>query len=429
MVFPHTGAEASTNRSGSTLILTVSFILLAGMVTGALISAAVTHRRMADRYYQRERAFHIAEGAFESACQFIADGDGVLPAIFHTNGVLGGGQFHCTIRRTSDFSFAISATGVAGNVRWVVEAGRVEQPSWARYALWMDTNGRIYFIGGEEFFGHVHSNSRLYFDNTGGDGADFYDRCTSTENRYGGDTNGATFAYGLELNTDQDSMASVNFTSLYNKAVSVGLVVTGHTFVTLSGGVMRVTNQRQGWTNHTLSVDSNSLVYIASTDDGASSNRAGRLTVSGQVDGRITFVTDDDILLPTHLTYALHPSNAASDDAVGLVSRDDIWVDTTMPDNAQIHAAMMATGRANGENGSFGVVDYGSGSPRGNLNVWGSIVQEVRGAVGTFSGSGPATGYSKRYRFDRRFQTLAPPHYPRLATKLNISGWREGPGS
>lgn len=424
--------QARTARpgcEGSALILTVSFILLAGMVTGALMSAAVTHRRMADRSYQRERAFHVAEAGLEVACQVIAERGDFLPDPYYTNGSLGGAQFSCMIDRTSAYTYAISSTGVANNVKWVVRAKRVEQPSWAKYALWMDINGSIYFVGGEEFNGHVHSNSKVYFSNTGGDGAHFFDRMTSATNSYGGSTNGATFAYGLELNADQDTMASVNFTSLYNTAVAGGIVVTGHTFVVLTGTTMRVTNQRKGWTNFSITVGTNAIMYVATTTGGSSTNRAGRLMINGRLDGRATFVTEEDVMLRGHLTYATHPTNPACDDAIGLVSKDDIWVDTTMPNNAEIHAAMMATGQAAdpADSGSFGVVNHSSGSPRGDLNVWGSIVQEVRGAVGTFGSYGIKTGYAKMYSFDRRFLSNPPPYYPRLSSKLTLYDWREGP--
>ena len=98
-----------------------------------------------------------------------------------------------------------------------------------------------------------------------------------------------------------------------------------------------------------------------------------------------------------------------------------------MPNNANIHAAMMATGQLAADDGSFGVVNYSSGSARGDLNVWGSIVQEVRGAVGTFSGTGISTGYAKKYGYDTHFRNNPPPYYPRLGTKLSLADWRDGP--
>jgi hypothetical protein len=60
---------------------------------------------------------------------------------------------------------------------------------------------------------------------------------------------------------------------------------------------------------------------------------------------------------------------------------------------------------------SFGVDNYSSGSALGKLILYGSIQQEARGAVGTFSGSTVVSGYSKLYTWDPRLELVAPPSY------------------
>ncbi len=60
---------------------------------------------------------------------------------------------------------------------------------------------------------------------------------------------------------------------------------------------------------------------------------------------------------------------------------------------------------------SFGVDNYSSGGPLGRLYIYGSVQQEARGAVGTFSGSNLVTGYSKYYTWDPRLELVAPPSY------------------
>lgn len=413
-------------RDGSALLLTVSFIMITGLVTGALLNAATTHRRLADRAYHRERAFNLAEAGFEKACGAIIEHGELLPDPYCTNGTIGGASFACTVTRAADWTYRVASTGESHGVRWTVRSGRVEYPTWARFALWMDVNGPLYFIGGEEFHGHVHANTLFHFDNTAGDGADFYDRCTSAQGSFVGTTNGSTFAYGLELNADQDSLGSVDFSRLQTAARTIGLVVTGQTVVAFTGTAMQVTNERRGWTNHVVTVGTNFVLYVQN-DAGGNPNPEGRITVSGTLNGRITLVSEEDAYIAGHLTCASHPTNAGADDAIGIVSQDDIWIDPAAPDNLNVHASMMATGTTPGEDGSFGVIAFDTGVPRGNLEVWGSIVQEYRGAVGTFNSSGPVTGYSKRYHFDLRNATRAPPFYPRLSTKLLRTEWREGP--
>ena len=62
-------------------------------------------------------------------------------------------------------------------------------------------------------------------------------------------------------------------------------------------------------------------------------------------------------------------------------------------------------------NHSFLVNNYSSGSALGTLNMYGTIDQDWRGPVGTFNGSGIATGYAKNYQYDPRLVYLSPPYY------------------
>ena len=61
---------------------------------------------------------------------------------------------------------------------------------------------------------------------------------------------------------------------------------------------------------------------------------------------------------------------------------------------------------------SFAVNDYGVGGKTGTLNVYGSIDQDWRGAVGLVGG----TGYLKHYIWDSRLQYVTIPHYLTPAT-------------
>ena len=73
------------------------------------------------------------------------------------------------------------------------------------------------------------------------------------------------------------------------------------------------------------------------------------------------------------------------------------------------------------------MIDYDEGDPRGELMVHGGIVQDDRGAVGTFNtGTGQTThGYYKNYTYDTRFESDPPPEYPPLNNQLVFGTWRE----
>ncbi len=84
-----------------------------------------------------------------------------------------------------------------------------------------------------------------------------------------------------------------------------------------------------------------------------------------------------------------------------------------------IYSSIMAlkaykSGSTDVVDGYFTVEDYDSWSYSTNniLHVYGGIIQGYRGAVGTFSGSTPSTGFTKDYQYDNRFAFVAPPNFP-----------------
>lgn len=404
------------------------FVAVTALVSGGLLSAALTSRRLAHRDYNRERAMQAAEAGLECMCQTIQQTFGLLPTTVTTNGVLDGVTWSCTATKVAEYRFRLDSTGTVEGVKWCVHAAEVEAPSWAEFALWMDRNGVIYFGGGEVFYGRVHSNDMLYFDVVNGIGPAFYETLSSASNTFGGTTNGSIFDKGFLLNAQQDTMASVDFATLKTQAQTYGNLLSGNTFVTFNGNNMRISNTRAGWTNYNMAIGTNRIVYVQKASTGPTNTSAATLVLGGRLDGRVTFVTEDDISITNNITYASDPrTNAASDDALGLVSYDDIWVATNAPNNLEVFAAMMATGAMTNESGSFGVVGYNQGTVRGNLTVYGSIVQEVRGAVASGNSGGMTSGYVKNYSYDRRFSVQAPPYFPRLKTKLTMGQWREGP--
>jgi hypothetical protein len=155
---------------------------------------------------------------------------------------------------------------------------------------------------------------------------------------------------------------------------------------------------------------------------------AGKVYLNGgTLQGRMTIASEDDITIGGNIFYKSDPvANPNSTDALGLISKSDVWVGSTAPNNLQIHAAIMATGLTPGADGSFGVINYSTGSPRGTLTVYGGIVQEIRGAVGQTSGNGATHGYIKNYSYDSRFITKPPPYYPTISNQLSFAQWSEG---
>jgi Tfp pilus assembly protein PilX len=156
--------------------------------------------------------------------------------------------------------------------------------------------------------------------------------------------------------------------------------------------------------------------------------RAGFALVDGVLSGRVTIGTTGNIIVVNDVTYAGGTGGA---DSLGLIAGGSVELyhpvkcnqtdgqgtctdgtnitplnnTGTFPQSPTIQAAMLAL------NHSFTVQLYSLGSPFGTLNVYGSIGQLFRGAVGTNSNGVVATGYAKGYVYDTRLKFAPPPFY------------------
>ncbi len=434
-----TDAGRRTNERGSTLVTVMCYLFIAVGLVVTMLDVATNHRKISQRQMNMEQALDVAEGGVEVGARWIESNLVTLVAsstgATNGSGTIGFGSYAYSITRSNGSTYSIISTGTVSGVTRTVSILRIYQPTYAEFAIWSHVNGGLYFKAGEVFNGHVHSDGQLYFDNASG-GPVFHAAVTSLASSYVGSISGIEFDQGLTLNSYQGTMADIDFnstasTSLKNVATSTGLVLQGNTTIQFNGSSVKITNSRAGWNNHSYSPAGEGIIYIQNATSGTSSTRPGIAYVTGgNVSGRLTIVTENDITIQGNITYANDPlTNPNSTDALGLISRDDINVDTSAPNNLQINAAMVATGTSgDGSLGSFNVTNYSSGAPRGNLTIYGGIVQNTRGAVGTFNSYTGATthGYNKNYSYDPRFIDTPPPYYPVVGGKVEFSQWQEG---
>jgi len=327
-------------------------------------------------------------------------------------------------------SSALSGKGVTR----VVSLLNVYQPTYAQYALWSHVNGAIYFIDGDVFYGHVHADDKLYFDNSGG-GPVFHAAVTSDAGTYDGSITGIEFDQGLTLNSYQGQMADIDFnsaasTSLKNEAQANGVYLTGNTTITFNGGTVSISNTHTNptWSSHSYTLPSKGIIYVANAGTTSGANAGIIYITGGTVDAAVTLVSENDMHIQGNITYTHNPvTTPTTTDALGLISRDSITLDASLPNTATIDAAMIAAGTSgDGDSGSFGFVNYNTGSARNTLNVYGGIVQNTRGAVCQFSGSTVTHGYTKNYSYDSRFLSKPPPYYPTVSNQVTFSQWSEG---
>ena len=422
-----------SRRTGSALVVAMVYTLLTGALATSILLYSLSHKRLAQRQLNLERALFAASAGVEEAAERIEASRGFLG-----NQVVGEKEFEAsradyTIQKTGWREYEVASVGTAADVTRVVHIDRFYFPTYADYALWSHVNGKIYFIPGEEFFGKVHADDKLWFSSSPSKvGPIFHEKVTTGAMELGGDYEHVEFLKGYQVDRYKGSLGTVDFPDLETQATNHGLVLEGGTRIKfLEGGNMEISNSRMGWDEHIVPIGEDQIVYVKDATSG-SDNTAGKVTLEGGiVDGRVTLATDDDILIQSHLVYADDPEDEDytedDQDALGLISKDDVWVSEYAPRNLKIHAAIMATGQKPNNDGSFGVLQYDRISTRGELAVFGSIVQDVRGAVGTFNSYGPASGFYKNYTFDQRLKTRAPPYYPPLSEEISYEGWSDGP--
>ncbi len=170
--------------------------------------------------------------------------------------------------------------------------------------------------------------------------------------------------------------------------------------------------------------------------------RNGDAFVEGTLKGQLTIAADNNVDVTWSIDYQ---DGTAGRDLLGLIANNyvEVWhpvrctsgtgggcnLNANFPGetargatftNPVINAAILSV------NHSFRVQNHQIGATLGTLNVTGTIGQRYRGAVGTFSGGTPVSGYSKNYVYDRRLKYLAPPKFlDPVASAWQIAVWKE----
>ncbi|MAE69931.1 MAG: hypothetical protein CME06_05625 [Gemmatimonadetes bacterium] len=285
----------------------------------------------------------------------------------------------------------------------------LERRAFSHYAYFTGYEPQIWFITGDTIQGPVHTNGQFHIWG----GPVFQGHVTSVAEDY------ATwrgyhfpdFQEGVEFGVPPIELP-VDL-EMTETAAQQG----GHTFYeetwlnfTEDGDVEWAT---EGGANGTWSLSGfNGVIYVDGGYD---------VHVEGVVDGDVTVATEGRISIDADLTYASDPRiNPASDDFAGLIAWQDVYVADTAPNqnNCNVHASIMAV------EGSFYVENYSQGSPRGVLGVLGGVIQQQRGAVGTFNRYGIVSGYQKKYIYDERLMESAPPAFPVIDRPVLVT-WAE----
>jgi Tfp pilus assembly protein PilX len=430
--------QVRETQDGSVLIVTLCLLFIVVGLVVTILDVASDNRAIAVRQMNLDQAMYVAEAGVEVGARFMESNLTVMvnssTGATNGSGSVGSGSYNYYIYRTNTSTYCIVSTGTVSGVSngsgvnhpisRVVSLMDVYQPTYAEFALWSSNNNAAAFATGDTFTGHVHSNTELVFSGS----PSFYGALTSDDGTYSGSLSDVYLADGLTLNSYQGTMADVNFnsgsSSLKSIASSSGLEVSGNTTLTFNGGTVTVKTTS---TTQTYTIPaSGGIIYVANNGT-TTGTKAGTIYLEGgAVTGPLTVASEASMYVENNITYTHNPvTTPTTTDALGLISQDNIWVDTGAPTSLTIDAAMITAGTSgDGSAGSFSVINYTTRSA-GTLTVLGGIVQEVRGYVGQENDGIITSGYNKEYSYDSRFLTKPPPDYPVISGKVNFSQWQE----
>ena len=424
------------DKRGVALLIVFFVIVILAIYSASFVSNSINRNFVADIFKRRTQAFNLAEAGLDHALVWLR-AQGAPPIGIFTDpwgGIqnLGEGTYTVTITDLGPVGadpsirrYRVNSTGrYAGMNRMMTNYLQVD--NFARY-LWFNdeevfNDMPVWFWSQDRLNGPTHTNAHF---NIFGSPV-FESRAYSADNYIHFFNNGNAvdlqqltnppfdlpdFQQGLDFGAEVVTMPAQAL-SLRSAALNGGFFLQGDTTVMLNdNGTMNVTNAARGWVDQPMALPANGTLFV----DG------GNLIVSGTLNGRLTVGTSQDIIIPNNIVYADDPrANPNSDDVLGIVSEGDVVIDDNAPFDLEINACIMAMDT------SFLRENWWVGPALGTLSIYGGIIQDQRGPIGTFNGATgqKRSGYSKDYAYDQRLLGSPPLFMPTTMDYVTLS-WQE----
>jgi len=287
---------------------------------------------------------------------------------------------------------------------------------YSEFAYFTDIEPVIYFITGDTLRGPIHTNGQFHIMGN----PVFFGLVSSVASTWAG-WGSPKFKAGTYFGCPSINLPT-SLTNLEAAAQSGGIRFAGETNLQfMSNGTFNWEVFHYSGSPAVKVVDSTGNTALSSINGVIATDNAKDLHIKGTISGKATVMSEGNLWIDDDVLYLHDPlTDPNASDMLGLISQQNVIVtdNTANRTNCTIHASIMAL------NTSFKVQNYNTGSPRGTLTVLGGIVQDLRGAVGTMSGGVIVTGYLKKYIYDQRMLTKAPPFYP-VFSRNSIVSWYE----
>ena len=420
---------------GRALLLLVSgLVIIFGLIEKSILDRQRVIPEVAVDYHSQQQARSIGTGLAEFAIAEIEANQSWSPPDTFANFMNGAADV--TLYEENDFlnypdslpednsvpswdeyTMLIFVESYYGNVKSEVEV-LLRKDSFSKYIYFTNTEpSNIYFFSDDVLNGPVHTNGTF---NIAGD-PQFNGRVTSP-NEWSGHPhyeNDPQFLGGFDFNAEPSlPPTSYELQYLRDAANSGGLSFNEPIDIEFKNDG---TADIKRWNGSGWGEPSN---YDLSGYNGLISSSAD-VQVKGTVKGQYTIHSESNIEIMGDIRYATNPqTDSTSNDILGMVSEGNVMVDQNAHLNEgtqdiDIHASIMALDR------SFSVENWESGDPRGTINLLGGVIQDRRGAVGSFNSNGIASGFSKQYEYDQRLrEKMVPPYFPRESVFSKIY-WKD----
>jgi hypothetical protein len=432
-------------NKGAALILTLSVMTLLMIFLIAFVSMSINQNITSDIFKRRTKAFYLAEAGLDHAVNWLRAqptppsgnntnpwggiqslGNGTYSVLIVDLGIVGGTG--SGIRR-----YKITSTGTFGNMNRIL-TNYVQVDNYARYLWFTDQeiygNNEVWFGNNDQLNGPAATNGHynIYrnpiFESEASSADDYIRFYNNNPNNHvnlqqtqNPPHDMSDFQQGVNFGVEPTTMPSQAMGLRSAAASTGGISLIGNTTVVLyNNGTMRVTNAKKKWTNKLMNLPSNGAFFVNKDNQ----NRA-TLTISGTLSGRLTVGSSSNVVIPGNIVYANDPRvNPASTDALGIISEKNIIIDDAGPSDLEIDACVMAMDT------SFMLENWQTADVKGTLTIYGGIIQDERGPVGTFNSQTgqKVSGYSKDYLYDSRLLGAPPPYMPTTGDYITLS-WEE----
>lgn len=307
------------NQLGSTLVIVLALVIIAGILGFAAMSVAENQTLMVNRHQQAEKALHFAEagihrymGELNNALTFYdtAESDDMQKdSIAFEDGYF---ELEITKPNIANPFITIRSTGWQKNsdIKRTVEA-RLYKKTTLSNIIATNVNESLIdyfnrFIRGDVINGPIHINGDLITNGNTGEGYDgpvFKDKVTysgkwTRENTPVTTGDKTRFEKGEPVKVAAMGMPeTLDSESFKAKAESGGYIYEGRTCIYIDGSTLKIRNKLNAI--ETKEIPSNGIIYVWS-NAGAGDKwtlQSPNVFVSGVLDGRLTIVAEQDIYI------------------------------------------------------------------------------------------------------------------------------------